>query len=288
MMLCDCGGAHAVESKSGVEQLAQEIDVFVPNKTQVVSRDGDGLFEVKKAFVSPSFVRAGGVMVAIAEGLFEYKVQEHNSFWIWSSDIVAGHIKVAETWPSIVAEITKKEWSARTVLGSRNGNNRLRVLHRPTAVARDSKVFLLVGSDTVGYDSGDEMWEKDGWDIQLVEGVATQSKDGVQSTLINWAEPNSLSQQISTHTQDHLRELLTAGGSGILMQNDTLVFPLTVANGKNHPFSMSICSAGKGNNWVLPEGVSPGECIRPRHRMGEGKASHDCSLCECPEGVRVA
>ncbi|EAN94564.1 trans-sialidase, putative, partial [Trypanosoma cruzi] len=51
---CDCGGAHAVESKSGVVQLAQEIDVFVPNKTQVVSRDGNGLFEVKKAFVSPS------------------------------------------------------------------------------------------------------------------------------------------------------------------------------------------------------------------------------------------
>ncbi|KAF8280935.1 trans-sialidase, putative, partial [Trypanosoma cruzi] len=172
-------------------------------------------------------------MVAIAEGLFEYKFHEHNSFWIWSSDIVAGYIKVAETWPSIVAEITKKEWSARTVLGSRNGNNRLRVFCWPAAVARDSKVFLLVGSDTVGYDSGDEMWEKDGWDIQLVEGVATQSKDGVQSTLINWAEPNSLSQRISTHTQDHLRELLTAGGSGNLMQNDTLVFPLTVANGKN-------------------------------------------------------
>ncbi|RNC56598.1 trans-sialidase [Trypanosoma cruzi] len=104
-----CGAAAAAESKSGVLQLAQEIDVFVPKNTPVVSGDGTGLFEVKKAFVSPSLVRAGGVMVAFAEGLSEYNAHEHNLFGVRSPDIVAGYIKAAETWPSIVAEITKKE-----------------------------------------------------------------------------------------------------------------------------------------------------------------------------------
>ncbi|RNC39192.1 trans-sialidase [Trypanosoma cruzi] len=179
LICCGSGAEAAVESRSGVEQLAQEIDVFVPKNTQVVSRNGTGLFEVKGAFVSPFLFRAGGVLVAIAEGLFEYNVHENKLFTICSSDIVAGYIKAAETWPSIVAEITKGEWRARTVLGSRHGDNRLRVLHRPTAVARDSKVFLLVGSDTVGYDTGVVIWEKDGWNIQLVEGMVTQSKDGV-------------------------------------------------------------------------------------------------------------
>ncbi|EAN84740.1 trans-sialidase, putative, partial [Trypanosoma cruzi] len=215
---CGSGGAHAVKSKSGAVQLAQEIDFFVPNKTQVLSRHGTGETGVKEAFASPSLVRAGEVMVAIAEGLFEYNGHENNLFGIWSPDIVAGYIKAAEKWPSIVAEITKVDWRAHTVLGSRHGDNRLRVLHRPTAVARDSKVFLLVGGDTVGYDSGDGMWKKNGWDIQLVEGVATQSTDGVQSTLINWAEPKSLLQQIPNHTKDQLRDFVTAGGSGIVMQ----------------------------------------------------------------------
>ncbi|RNC35946.1 trans-sialidase [Trypanosoma cruzi] len=165
-------------------------------------------------------------MVAIAEGVFEYNVHESKLFGVRFSDIVAGYVKAAETWPSIVAGITKKEWRARTVLGSRNGDNRLCVLHRPTVVARDSKVFLLVGSDTTRYDGDDGgMWVKDGWDIQLVEGVATQSTDGVRSTLISWAEPKFLSQNIPKHTQDYLRELFTAGGSGILMLNDTPVFP---------------------------------------------------------------
>ncbi|RNC32891.1 trans-sialidase [Trypanosoma cruzi] len=61
---------------------------------------------------------------------------------------------------------------------------------------------FYLGSDTVGYDSGDDMWEKDGWDIQLVVGKATHSTDGVQSTLINWAEPKLLSQHIPhTHSR---------------------------------------------------------------------------------------
>ncbi|KAF8298332.1 hypothetical protein TcBrA4_0064350 [Trypanosoma cruzi] len=101
-------------------------------------------------------------MGAFAEGLSEYNAHEHNLFGVRSPDIVAGFIKAAETWPSIVAGITKKEWRARTVLCSRHGDNRLRVLHLPTAVARDSKVFLLVGGDTVGYDSSDDMWGMDG------------------------------------------------------------------------------------------------------------------------------
>ncbi|RNC34791.1 trans-sialidase [Trypanosoma cruzi] len=157
MMCSGSGGAHAVESKFGDVHLPQFVDIFVPNKTQVEPRDGTGLFEVKGAFVSPFLFRAGGVMAAIAEGVFEYNVHEHNLFGVRLPDIVAGFIKAAEKRPSIVAGITKKEWRARTVLGSRNGNNRLCVLHRPTAVARDSKVFLRVGSDTLGYDSDDDI-----------------------------------------------------------------------------------------------------------------------------------
>ncbi|EAN81678.1 trans-sialidase, putative, partial [Trypanosoma cruzi] len=165
------------------------------------------------------------------------------------------------------------------------GNNRLRVLHRPTAVARDSKVFVLVRSDTVGYDSYDVIWEKGDWDIQLVEGMVTQSTDGVQSTLINWAEPRSLSQQIPKHTKYELRELLTAGGSGIVLQNGTLVFPLVVANGKNHPFSMITYLTDNGNNWVFPESISPVECLNPR--ITEWETGQILMIAECFEGQRV-
>ncbi|EKF98701.1 trans-sialidase, putative, partial [Trypanosoma cruzi] len=186
---CNTGGAAAVvEGNSGDAQLLQWVDIFVPEKTQVLPKEGSET-GVREAFAAPSLVRAGGVMAVFAEGLFVYKVHVHDFFGIKPYEIVAVYIKAAESWPSIVAEVNAGTWRAHTVIGSRNDDDRLRFLYRPTAVARDNKVFLLVESDNTRYDNVNVTWVQDGWDIQLVVGVATQSKDGVQSTLINWAEP---------------------------------------------------------------------------------------------------
>ncbi|EKG03019.1 trans-sialidase, putative, partial [Trypanosoma cruzi] len=239
---------------------------------------------VREAFAAPSLVSAGGVMVAFAEGLFVYKVHGHDFFGIKPYEIVAVYIKAAESWPSIVAEVNAGTWRAHTVIGSRNGNDRLRFLYRPTAVAKENKVFLLVESDTTRYDNVNDTWVQDGWDIQLVEGVATQSKDGVQSTLINWAEPKSILQQIPKHTQDQLREVATTGGSGIVMQNDTLVFPL-VANGKNYPFSLITYSTDNGNNWVFPESLFPVVCLDPR--ITEWETGQILMIVQCIDGQKV-
>ncbi|PBJ68342.1 trans-sialidase [Trypanosoma cruzi cruzi] len=281
---CNTGGAAAVvEGNSGAVQLPKWVDIFVPEKTHVLPKEGSES-GVKKAFAAPSLVSAGGVMVAFAEGLFGHNVHGYDLFGIRPYEILAGYIKAAESWPSIVAEVNASTWRAHTVIGSRNGNDRLCFLYRPTAVARENKVFLLVGSDTVGYDSDDDMWVKDGWDIQLVEGVATQSTDGKPSKTINWGEPKSLLKQISKHTQYHLKEFETAVGSGIVMQNDTLVFPLT-ANGKNYPFSSITYSTDKGNNWVFPESISPVGCLDPR--ITEWETGQILMIVDCGNGQSV-
>ncbi|PBJ80475.1 trans-sialidase [Trypanosoma cruzi cruzi] len=284
MMCCSTDGAAAVvEGNSGDASLPHWVDIFVPEKMQVLPKEGSEN-GVKRAFAAPSLVSAGGVMVAFAEGFSEYNAHENNPFGIKPYEIVAVYIKAAESWPSIVAEVNASTWRAHTVIGSRNGNDRLCFLYRPTAVARDNKVFLLVGSDTTRYDNVNNTWIKDGWDIQLVEGVATQSTDGVQSTLINWAEPKSILQQIPKHNQDQLKEFVTAGGSGIVMQNDTLVFPL-VANGKNYPFSIITYSTDNGNNWVFPESISPVGCLDPR--ITEWETGQILMIVQCIDGQRV-
>ncbi|KAF8284180.1 putative trans-sialidase, Group II, partial [Trypanosoma cruzi] len=284
MMCCaTCGATAAVEGNSGDAQLLQWVDIFVPEKTQVLPKEGSET-GVREAFAAPSLVSAGGVMAVFAEGLFVYKVHGHDFFGIRPYEIVAVYIKAAESWPSIVAEVNAGTWRAHTALGSRNDDDRLRFLYRPTAVAKDSKVFLLVESDNTRYDNVNNTWVQDGWDIQLVVGVATQSKDGVQSTLINWAEPKSILQQIPKRTQDQLREVATAGGSGIVMQNDTLVFPL-VANGKNYPFSSITYSTDNGNNWVFPESISPVGCFDPR--ITEWETGQILMIVDCEDGQRV-
>ncbi|EAN93642.1 surface protein-2 [Trypanosoma cruzi] len=285
MMCCGRGAAAVVEGKSGDAQLLQWADIFVPEKTQVLSKEGsEG--GVKKAFAAPSLVRAGGVMVAFAQGLFEYNVHGHEFFGIKPYEIVAGYIKAADSWPSIVAEVNAGTWRAYTVFGSGNGNDHVCFLYRPTAVARDNKVFLLVGSYTTRYYSDDYggRWVKDGWDIKLVEGVATQSTDGKPSKTINWGEPKSLLKHIPNHTQGQLIYVVTAGGSGIVMQNDTLVFPLMV-NGKNYPFSSITYSTDNGNNWVFPESISPVGCLDPR--ITEWETGSLLMIVDCENGQSV-
>ncbi|RNC51152.1 trans-sialidase, partial [Trypanosoma cruzi] len=66
------------------------------------------------------------------------------------------------------------------------------------------------------------------------------------------------------HTQGHMKVFETAGGSGIVMQNGTLVFSLVAAKGENHPFSMITCSTDNGNSRVLPESSSSAKCLDPR------------------------
>ncbi|EAN91717.1 putative trans-sialidase, Group II [Trypanosoma cruzi] len=284
IMCCNTGGAAAVvQGNSGDAQLLQWVDIFVPEKTQVLPKEGSKS-EVKKASAAPSLVSAGGVMVAFAESLFGYNIDEHHLLGIRPYEIVAGYIKAAESWPSIVAEVNAGKWRAHTVFGSRNGSDRVCFLCRPTAVAKDNKVFLLVGSDTVGYYSDDDVWVQDGWDIKLVEGVATQSTDGRQNTLVSWAQPKSLLKHIPNHTRDQLRDVVTAGGSGVLMQNGTLVFPLVV-NGEKYPFSSITYSTDNGNNWVFPESISPVGCLDPR--ITEWEKGHILMIVDCVDGQTV-
>ncbi|RNC36275.1 trans-sialidase [Trypanosoma cruzi] len=103
--------------------------------------------------------------------------------------------------------------------------------------------------------------------------------------MINWEESKYFLQQISKHTQGHMKDFVTAGGSGIVMQNDTLVFSLSARNGKNQPFSMINYSTDKENNWVFPEGIFSVECLGPRiTKWANGQI---LMIAECFEGQSV-
>ncbi|KAF5226007.1 hypothetical protein ECC02_000937 [Trypanosoma cruzi] len=280
MMCCGpCDAADVVGSKSGDVQLPQWVDIFLPNKTQVVAKNGSAS-GVKFVFISPSLVSAGGVMIAVAEGRTKYN-DPHKSGWLDSSEVVAGYINAAGTWPSIVAEIAKTEWRAHTALGSWNGKDHVSVWYWPTTIAKDNKVFLLVGGYEETYNYDYETWAMDDWDIQLVVGEVTQATDIKHSKPISWGEPTSLLPQIPQKIKSGLNKFVAAGGSGIVMGNGTLVFPLMVSNRTNYPFSMITYSKDNGKSWEFPGGISPAKCIHPtHHRVGEWKTSHGCSLWE--------
>ncbi|RNC39581.1 surface protein-2, partial [Trypanosoma cruzi] len=93
-----------------------------------------------------------------------------------------------------------------------------------------------------------------------------------------------LLKHIPNQTQYQLMQLYAAGGSGIVMQNGTLVFPLVV-NGENYPFSSITYSTDNGNNWVFPESISPWECLDPR--ITEWETGQILMIVECFNGQSV-
>ncbi|RNC62251.1 putative trans-sialidase [Trypanosoma cruzi] len=100
---------------------------------------------MRDSFAAPSLVRAGGVMIAFAEGHTEYK-GSHYRLNVLLSDIVAGYINAAETWPLIVAENNKDKWRVRTLFSTVSEEDLFGFACNPTAIAKENKVLLLVES----------------------------------------------------------------------------------------------------------------------------------------------
>ncbi|PBJ77317.1 trans-sialidase [Trypanosoma cruzi cruzi] len=268
-------------ASGGVER-PQRVDLFVPQTTQVLPKKGTGSSR-RDSFVSPSLVSAGGVIAAFAEGHINVKPPPTESTKP-SSDVVAEYIDSAWEWPTLVEEVNKGTWSAHTVLGKAEGEGSLDVVRHPTTIAKGDKVFLLVGSTALSYVDGD--WKEGSLELKLVVGEVTNPTDSEQSKRIEWGETKSpLNGSTLAAHKGNLTECLASGGSGVLMEDGTLVFPLMAMSEKNDGvLPMIIYSKDNGSTWLLSEDISPANCTDPRITEWEGSL---LMIVDCENGQRV-
>ncbi|RNF08305.1 trans-sialidase [Trypanosoma cruzi] len=262
-------GAIAAEGSAsgGVERL-QRVDLFVPQTTQVLPKDGTVPVTTRVFFFSPSLVSAGGVIAAFAEGEMDAEYQGVQFSKPFFSDVVAEYIDSAWEWPTLVEKVKKKEWSAHTVLGEAEGEGSLDVVRHPTTIAKGDKVFLLAGSTALSYVDGS--WKEGRFELKLVVGEVTNPTGGEPSKRIKWGEIQSpLNESTIGAHNGKLAECLASGGSGVLMEDGTLVFPL-MAKDEVDVYSLIIYSMNNGSTWSLSEGMSPAKCLKPRITEWEG------------------
>ncbi|KAF8285008.1 putative trans-sialidase, Group II [Trypanosoma cruzi] len=269
-------------ASGGVEGL-QRVDLFVPQTTQVLPKTGTGS-SGRDLFVSPSLVSAGGVIAAFAEGHINAK-PPHTESTKLSSDVVAEYIDSAWEWPTLVERVGKGTWRAHTVLGKAEGKEGLDVVHHPTTTMKGNKVFLLVGGTDLSYVNGS--WEEGSLELKLVVGEVTKpSAGGEPSEWIKWDEVQSPVQQttLAAH-KGEWTECLASGGSGVLMEDGTIVFSLVAVNEKNDGvFSLIIYSKDDGSTWSLSEGTSHPKCGAPRITEWEGSL---LMIVDCEDEQRV-
>ncbi|KAF5215476.1 hypothetical protein ECC02_011830 [Trypanosoma cruzi] len=270
-------------TSGGVEGL-QRVDLFVPQTTQVLPKKGTESGR-RDSFVSPSLVSAGGVIAAFAEGHINAK-PPHNESTKPSSDVVAEYIDAAWEWPTLVEKVGKGTRSAHTVLGKAEGKGSLDVVHHPTTTMKGNKVFLLVGSTALSPVNGS--WKEGSLELKLVVGEVTKpSAGGEPSEWIKWDEVQSPVQQttLAAH-KGNLTECIASGGSGVLMEDGTIVFSLMAMNEKNEVdvYSMIIYSKDNGSTWSLSKGMSPAKCGSPRITEWEGSL---LMIVDCESSQRV-
>ncbi|EAN84281.1 putative trans-sialidase, Group II [Trypanosoma cruzi] len=276
MMCCGTYGAAAAGGNNGKSDLRniyklQGVDLFVSRKTLVLPKEGNNSGTPRDSFVSPSLVSAGGVIAAFAEGHVKAKnTADAQSITHFYSDVVAGYIDSAWNWTTLVDNINKSTWGAHIVLTAADGQKRLNVMLNPTTIAKGDKVFLLSEGSLWFNLSENNFWDR--FDLKLVVGTVTNSTRGMPSKRISWDNPKSLSvlNTSAASYESKFERVFPSGGSGVLMDNGALVFPVIAFDEKDDVFSMIIYSMDDGANWTLSNGTSPAKCETPRVTEWEG------------------
>ncbi|RNE95130.1 group II trans-sialidase superfamily, partial [Trypanosoma conorhini] len=276
---CGCGAVHAEGEKPNQVKLPQSVELFAPKKTQVQKGNGKRSMD---SFASPSLASAGGVLVALAEGHINYTGPNSQLLGYTYSDIVAGYINAAAGWASLVAEINAGRWEAHTVFSRERQANRVGRAFYPTAVAKDNKVFLLVGSYDMIDDGSDSHLKEGNWSLELLVGEATQDKQ------IQWGQPQQLLPQIAQSAQAiGVDGFFSAGGSGVVMANGALVFPVVANKGGETSSLVStiIYSTDGGQHWALAQGMLPTDCTSSL--LAEWEAGQLLMIADCTFGHKV-
>ncbi|RNC36287.1 trans-sialidase-like protein [Trypanosoma cruzi] len=285
MMYCSAGASNAVTSNSGNAQLPQGVDLFVPQTTQVVPKGGTSQETMRDSFVSPSLVSAGGVIAAFAEGRV-YTVNAGRQNEKTSSDVVAGYIDSSWDWSTLVGKVNGSTWKANTVLSTTDGaDNRVNFFYNPTTTTKGNKVFLLAGSFYEHKQIGNRTYSGFKTQLELVVGDLREPTSSNPTESIKWGQIRSLLNEsaIAAH-KGNLTRFLAAGGSGVLMEDGTLVFPVMAKSGNGGYCSMIIYSKDNGSTWSLSKGISPANCTDPRITEWDGSL---LMIVNCKSSQRV-
>ncbi|RNC51196.1 trans-sialidase, partial [Trypanosoma cruzi] len=167
--------------------------------------------------------------------------------------------------------------------GGAEGKESLGVVYHPTTTTKGNKVFLL--AEVSDLSKGNEGWRPSDVHLKLVVGTVTNSTGDEPSGWIEWGEPKPLLSLItSAASKNKLAKFYPSGGSGVLMEDGTLVFSLMAKEEAEDDYSTIIYSTDNGNNWVFPEGTSYPKCETPRITEWKGSL---LMIVDCENGQRV-
>ncbi|RNE95408.1 trans-sialidase [Trypanosoma cruzi] len=172
----------------------------------------------------------------------------------------------------------------KTQVLEEGGSSEAKKVHvsRPTTVVKESDIYMLVGkysrTPTAG-GAGD-------WGLLLVKGTVSDKEESNKQ--IDWKDTNAVPTKPLGEQQNSLKRLIGVGGSGVKMEDGTLVFPLegthekdtTEEDGK----TVSLIILKDTESWTLSKGMSADGCGYPS--VVEWEKDKLMMMTACDDGRR--
>ncbi|RNC45467.1 amastigote surface protein 4, partial [Trypanosoma cruzi] len=157
---------------------------------------------------------------------------------------------------------------------------------RPTTVVKGSDIYMLAGNYSNKGASDDRAG---GWGLMLVKGNVS---DGEKGKRIYWNDTYGLPWNYKVEQHESLMRLIGSGGSGVQMEDGTLVFPLegtkklngAAEDGKTTTVSLIIHSLKDIASWKLSKGMSADGCSHPS--VVEWEKDKLMMMTACDDGRR--
>ncbi|KAF8278587.1 putative trans-sialidase, Group V [Trypanosoma cruzi] len=226
---------------------------------------------------APSLLKVGNDVFAVAEAQWKKDV---GSFTGIASQLLT---KKTDKTPEEVLKDAKDGTHVLEGDGSERQKKEVDV-SRPTTVVEGSGIYMLVGQ----YGSKDSQSSgAGGCGLLLIKGSVNSGEDPNKKK-IDWKDTESSPQRLFGTQLDSWTRLIGSGGSGVKMEDDTLVFPVEGTKKKNEAeedaktVSLIIYSSDT-TNWTLSKGMSADGCGSPSVVEWEGKLM---MMTACGDGPR--
>ncbi|RNE98163.1 trans-sialidase [Trypanosoma conorhini] len=197
----------------------------------------------------PSLVKVGEDVFAVAGAWC--KKTDGSGF----AGIASTHLKEPET--AAATEVSATDASSFATQLLKKGEEATDVMW-PTTIVRGTDVYVLLGNYSRAEPTA-ETPGTDGWNLLMVKGTVTGSSEAKKLT---WSETHAVKPQ-SAGDHDSLTRLVGGGGSGAVLKDGTLVFPMQAIDKEKKSALLTMRLTESKKKWELLSVATEVSCRDP-------------------------
>ncbi|KAF5214807.1 hypothetical protein ECC02_012556 [Trypanosoma cruzi] len=244
LMCCGSGGAHAEQAGAAVDPFTGTTPISFANWREF-NEDGGKITSLRV----PGLVKMGDDVFAVAEAQCGEKDGAGSC-----AGIVSKHLDIkGDSMDILTSDISL---FCMQLVDTAANNFRTTEVLRPTTVVIEDSVYMLVGKYRHTEKQVEHTSERG---LLLVKGTLTE-ENGQKK--IRWNETHLVNPQGKRESVS-LTELIGGGGSGAVMREGALVFPMQAKDKDGTSVLLSMRFSNSGNKWELSYETPGNGCRDP-------------------------